>query len=108
MTWEECLEVTKMNEGSLVIQTILDPGPPDWWQGAVMAYEEFRAGRMPHRLELDLKAIAQGGAKLLASTVVDATGIVQQLLTGQEPGKEEYRLRPGQWRCERSLLWPTR
>jgi hypothetical protein len=79
------LETTRLlGEGErAVMQVLLDPAPPDWWQSAVAAYEEFRAGRMPQRIRIDWKAVGMVGARVLAGTMLEAVSTVNELITGE-------------------------
>lgn len=78
----ECIKLLEPGE-LMAVQVLLEPAPPDWWQGAASAYEAFRAGKMPGRVKLDAKTV--GNAVLRAATwlTLEAINVVNEILTGQ-------------------------
>lgn len=89
------LETVKMldQEEKIAVQVLLDPAPPDWWQSAAAAYEAYRKGKMPQRLNLSLNGLGMAGLKALTYTTLEVVYIMQELLTGEEP--ERYDLNAG-------------
>lgn len=79
------LETTKMlsEKEKIAVQILLDPAPPDWWQSAAVAYENYRAGRMPNRIQLDAKTAAKGILKATTWVTWEVMGIVQEIVSGE-------------------------
>ena len=81
------LEITRqLGDGDAVaLQVLMTPAPPDWWAGAVSAYEQYRRGRMPSRPELTPAAVAQGLLRAAAAVNLELVALVSELLTGERP-----------------------
>lgn len=89
------------------IQTLAVPAEKDWYHSAAAAYELFKAGHMPQKLSLNKRTIGKTALKLATKTVLEAIGIVSELMTGEEPeeinidgGERAAILRDGHLRTE--------
>lgn len=90
------LETLNMMEKGekIYIQSLAIPAEPDWYQGAAQAYEQFKQGDMPQKLQLNKQALGKTGLKLAAGTVLGTISIMTELITGEEP--EKIRLNEGE------------
>jgi hypothetical protein len=71
------------------IQTIGTPAEKDWFVGASSAYERFKKGEMPQKLQFNKKAIANTTVKIAAYTALEIANITTELITGKEMEKVE-------------------
>jgi hypothetical protein len=69
------------------IQTIGTPAEKDWFIGASSAYERFKKGEMPQKLQFNKKAIANTAVKIAAYTALEIANITTELITGKEMEK---------------------
>jgi hypothetical protein len=72
-----------------LIQIVLDPAEPDWYTGAVDAYNRFSRGEMPKRLEVDPLQIATKAADLTAKAGLELINMVVEIITEKESEPEK-------------------
>lgn len=74
-----------MNEGECVyIQTLATPAHHDWFVGASEAYEKFKRGEMPAKMQLDKKSLNKSVVKTLAKAAYGTASVMSEFITGEE------------------------
>jgi hypothetical protein len=76
------------------IQTIGVPAPKDWYISAAEAYERFKRGEFPQKLQFNKKTATRTSLKVLTHTVYGAASVMSEFLAG-EP-LEKLKLDEGQ------------
>ncbi len=75
-----------------VIQILVSPAKEDWWEYGADAYDQFREGETPKRIQLDNKAIVQAGVKLMTSFVLESFYLFQEFF-GIDPERVNLNYR---------------
>jgi hypothetical protein len=89
----ETLRNLEQNE-KVYIQTIGVPAPKDWYISAAEAYERFKKGEFPQKVQLNKKTITRTSLKALTHTVYGAASLMSEVLSGE--ALEPLRLDEGQ------------
>ena len=63
-----------------IIQILLSPAPEDWWEYGADAYDQFREGNMPKRVQFDSKTFVNMGLKVITSAVLEGFYLFQEFL----------------------------
>lgn len=80
--------LTMMDDNdSVVIQTLAIPANRDWYVSAAEAYDRFKRGDMPAKLQINKQGIGKAGLKVVAGTLLGGISILTELITGEEPEK---------------------
>lgn len=70
----------------VVIQVLITPGRPDWWEYGVDAYESYKGGDMPQRVRINLPKVIETGLTWTTSAVLEGLYILQEFF-GVEPDR---------------------
>lgn len=65
------------------IQTIATPGEKDWYVSAAAAYERFKKGEMPRKIQFNKKGMVQQGVKVLAAVALETANLTAELVSGE-------------------------
>lgn len=76
---------------SAVVQVLLNPATPDWWQGAVAGYESARKGVLPQKFRLDAATAAKWTLRGLAGVGAEAIGLIREFM-GVDEGADPLDL----------------
>lgn len=77
--------IRNLEEGEQVyIQTIGIPAPKDWFISAAEAYNRFKKGEFPQKLQLNKKTVGRTVLKAITHTAYGAASVVSEFITGDE------------------------